>query len=178
LSLTDSLEKANNNLYNYVLQNENGSQVQIVSLIATDNAAISKYINSSMKEFSASGLSPKRSTKRIGTMTRNTIVFGNTDRIEYEYIQANSTNKSYMEYAIVVDKSNASDLSGLVNFVENIIMKKIPPKPQVLNIPLIKLSSKRNIGIAKRIKDDGLSIGVFPADESFTMEVSAYPAEQ
>jgi hypothetical protein len=65
-----------------------------------------------------------------------------------------------------------------VQFVESIALKRSIPKPQVLNIPSIKLSSKWGVGIVKRMNDDGLSVNLFPDGEKFTVKITAYPAEK
>jgi len=54
---------------------------------------------------------------------------------------------------VFADTANATDLSGLVQFVENTIIQKTYTNPQVFPIPSIKLSSKWNISIVKRLKD-------------------------
>jgi 5S rRNA maturation endonuclease (ribonuclease M5) len=144
----------------------------MVSLIATDNATITKYINNSMKELSNNKLSPKKSTKKIGTTTRTVISFGDTDRVGYDYIQTTSTNKTYIEYTVLVDKADINtDLAPLIEFVEKTTLKRTTSKAQVLNLPAIKLSSKWGIGIIKRIKPEGLSLNILPNSGKYVVEI-------
>ncbi|MFA7717559.1 MAG: serine protease [Candidatus Absconditabacterales bacterium] len=178
LQVTSLIEKPANNLYAYVLEDEHGNQIQINSLIATDSAAINKYVNDSMKQFTDSDFTVQKKVIKIGSISRNKILFGDDSTVGYDYIQTNGANKSYLEICIFVDKENAADLSGLVQFVESIALKRSIPKPQVLNIPSIKLSSKWGVGIVKRMNDDGLSVNLFPDGEKFTVKITAYPAEK
>jgi hypothetical protein len=152
--LDTALEKINNNLYTYTLYNENDGMVNMLSLIATDNTAITRYISNTMKQLADNGYSPKKSVKKIGTTTRNAILFSDDEGIGYDYIQTSSTNKTYLEFIIFVDKADAGDLTGLMQFVENTIIKKTYAKPQVFAIPSIKLSSQRGVSIVKRLKDE------------------------
>jgi hypothetical protein len=166
------VEKKANNIYSYSFSNKNESYVDMMSLIATDNAAVTKYINSTMKQLKDSDLSPTKSIKKIGNTTRAVIAFGDTDWVGYDYIQTTSTNKTYLEFTVYVDKEDvAADLANLIEFVENTTIKKTSIKPQPFNLPLIKLSSKRDIGIVKRIKDEGLTISIFPANGKYTADV-------
>ena len=175
LTLDSALEKPTNNLYTYTLYNGNNSLVSMLSLIATDNTAISKYIANTMKQLTDGGYTPKKSIKKIGNTTRNTILFGNDNGIGYDYIQTTSTNKTYLEFIIFADKSDLTDLSGLVQFVENTIIKKTYAKPQVFALPSIKLSSKWNISIVKRLKDQWITISLLPNDGRYIAELSLYP---
>lgn len=107
-----------------------------------------------MKQLSDNEVSPSKSTKKIGTTTRNVISFGTDTWVGYDYIQTTSTNKTYLEFIILVDKEYVTDLPALIQFVEGTTFKRTYSKPQVFNLPMIKLSSKWNIGIVKRLKDD------------------------
>lgn len=179
LTLNGMIEKKNNNLYQYSFVNKNDSSIDIVSLIATDNATITKYISNTMKQLSDSDFSPKKSTKKIGNTTRTVISFGDSDRVGYDYIQMTSTNKTYLDFTVLMDKGNASsDLSDMIDFVENIAVKKTSIKPQVFNIPMIKLSSTWNIGIVKWMKSDGISLTIFPTNGKYVTELSAYIGEK
>ena len=132
-----------------------------------------------MKQLSDSDFSPKKSTKKIGNITRTVISFGDSDRVGYDYIQMTSTNKTYLEFTVLMDKGNASsDLSDMIDFVENIAVKKTSIKPQVFNIPMIKLSSTWNIGIVKWMKSDGISLTIFPTNGKYVTELSAYIGEK
>ena len=125
-----------------------------------------------MKQLKDGELSPTKSTKKIGNTTRAVIAFGDTDWVGYDYIQTTSTNKTYLEFTVYVDKEDIkSDLANLIEFVENTTIKKSSIKPLPFNLPLIKLSSKRDIGIVKRIKDAGLTISIFPANGKYTADV-------
>jgi hypothetical protein len=56
---------------------------------------------------------------------------------------------------VLVDKEDiASDLADLIDFVESTTIKKSSLKPQPFNLPIIKLSSKRDVGIVKWMKRD------------------------
>lgn len=179
LILNSVIEKKNNNLYSYSFSNENDSNVAIASLIATDNAAITKYINNSMKQLVAGEYTPKKTTKRIGTTTRTVISFGDDDRVGYNYIQTTSTNKTYLEFTILVDKEDVdNDLSDLIAFVENTSLKKPSSMPQVFNLPMIKLSSKWNVGIVKYFNENGLSINIFPNNGKYQAEIFGYVGVQ
>ncbi|MEI6672234.1 MAG: hypothetical protein WCL02_02485 [bacterium] len=57
------------------MSNKNDSSVDILSLIATDNATITKYIANTMKELNDGKVSPKKSIKKIGNTTRTVISF-------------------------------------------------------------------------------------------------------
>lgn len=174
LILDSAIEKKNNNLYSYSFSNKNDSSVDIISLIATDNAAITKYINNSMKQLVDGDYSPKKTTKRIGTTTRTIISFGDSDWVGYDYIQTTSTNKTYLEFTVLVDKEDVDkDLFDLITFVESTTFKK-PSKAQVFNLPVIKLSSKWNIGIVKYFNANGLSINIFPNNGNYLAEIFAY----
>ena len=167
------VEKKNNNLYNYSLYNKNDSSIDISSVIASDSGAITKYINDNMKQLSDGEYSPKKVTKRIGTTTRSVISFWQDSRVGYKYIQTTSTNKTYMEYTVLVDKEDiAADLSDLIGFVENITLKKNYAKAQVFNFPVIKLSTKWNIGIVKYVWYNWLTLNIFPTNGKYTTEVS------
>lgn len=100
------IEKQSNNLYSYSFGNKNDSSVDMLSLIATDNATITKYINNTVKQLNDSKVSPKKSTKKIGNTTRTVIAFGDADRVGYDYIQTTSTNKTYLEFTVLVDKAD------------------------------------------------------------------------
>lgn len=153
LRLDLALEKKNNNLYRYSLYNANDNSIDIISLIATDNATISKYVANSMKQLRESEYSPTKTTKRIGTTTWSVITFGGEDRIGYDYIQMTSSNKTYLEFVILVDKEDIkSDVPKFLQFVENTTIKKSTVKPQPFNFPVIKLSSQRKIGILKYLQ--------------------------
>jgi hypothetical protein len=175
LTLDVGIEKKNNNLYRYSLSNANTSSVDIMSIIATDNTTISKYINDGMKQLTDGGYAPKKTTKRIGTTTWVIISFGDSDRVGYDYIQITSTNKTYLEFTVLVDQADvAEDLPDLIAFVENTTLKKPNTKAQVFNLPVIKLSSKWNIGIVKYFTSNGLSINIFPSNGKYTSEIAAY----
>ena len=63
----------------------------------------------------------------------------------------------------MVDREDAkADLVSLQTFVESIIIKKSSTKPQVLNLPGVKPSSKRGVSIVKWIDEDGLNIALLP----------------
>lgn len=175
LKLDSAIEKKSNNLYRYSFSNKNDSYVDLMSLIATDNTAVTKYINDAIKDLTDRWFAPKRSTKRIGTTTRTVISFGDSDRVGYDYVQTTSTTKTYLEFTVLVDKADvASDLSDLIQFVEKTTLKKSYIKPQVFNLPMIKLSSKWNISIVKYFNDNWLSINIFPSNGKYVTEVSAY----
>lgn len=175
LTLNSIVEKKNNNLYSYALSNKNESTVDILSLIATDNATITKYIANTMKELNDGKVSPKKSIKKIGNTTRTVISFGNSDRVGYDYIQTTSTNKTYLEFTVLVDKEDInSDLADLIQFVESSTIKKTTIKPEVFNLPVIKLSSKWNVSIVKWIKNNGMSLTVFANNWNYVSELSAY----
>jgi len=177
LSLNSAIEKKNNNLYAYTLENGNTTQIQLYSLIATDDAAIQKYINALIRSSKASGMNAQKTIKKIGTTTRQIVMSTSDDIVWYEYIQTHSTNKTYMDFVIAVDKDDIqSDFLNMQSFVESIILKNSYAKPQVLNLPGISLSSKRGVSIVKWIGDNGLNISVLPASANFSIDLSAYPA--
>jgi len=178
LTLDSALEKKNNNIYSYSLSNENNSTVNMFSLIATDNTTISRYISNSMKQASDSSRSPTKSIKKIGNTTRSVISFWSDTWVGYDYIQTTSTNKTYLEFVVLVDKEYVTDLPALIWFVENTTVKRNYSKPQVFNLPIIKLSSKWNVGIVKRIKSDGLSISILPTNGKYVSEINAYVWEK
>ncbi len=179
LNLDVMVEKQRNNLYTYSLSNANASIIDMESLIATDNASISRYIGDTMKKLKENDMSPKRSTKRVGTMTWTVISFGGEDRVGYDYIQTSSTNKTYLEFTVRVDKEDVdADLADMIGFVEDTIVKKLSIKPQPFNLPMVKLSSKRNVGIVKWMKEDGLSLTLYPTDGKYVTEITAYIGEK
>jgi hypothetical protein len=173
LTPTAMLEKSSNHLYNYTLSDADGDAIYINSLIATDNAAIQKYINHYRQKLRDSDLTTTQTTKRIGTTSWTIVAFSGETEVGYDYIQTSSTNKKYMEYTIIVDPANDDKLDGFVDFVERIVIKKPTIKSQVLNIPGIKLSSKWNLGIVKWIDDQGLNIYAFPSGDKFAIHISA-----
>lgn len=176
LSLFSAIEKKNNNLYAYFAENTNTSQVRMHSLIATDDAAMQRYVSNEVKNFKSFGFSTQKATKKIWTTSRQVITSISDDLIIYEYVQSHSTNKTYLEFVVMVDKEDAkADLVDLQTFVESIIIKKSSTKPQVLNLPGVKLSSKRGVSIVKRIDEDGLNISLLPTSTNFTINLSAYP---
>ena len=175
LVLDTAIEKKNNNLYSYSFINKNDSMVDMISLIATDNTTITKYINATMNQLRDSKMSPKKSTKRIGNTTRTIILFGESDWIGYNYIQTTSTNKTYLEFTVLIDKEDIrSDLATMIDFVEKTTIKKTSTKPQVFEIPMIKLSSKWNIGIVKWLKGNGVSLNIFPVNGKYVTEINIY----
>lgn len=178
LALYSALEKKNNNLYMYSLHDTDYGSVTMRTLIASDNTAITRYINNSIKSFTDNDFTVKKGTKKIGTTSFTTILFSNENFVGYDYIQTSSTTKTHLEFIIFLDKESASDLSGLMQFVESTIIKKSYTKPQVFNIPAISLSSKRNISIVKWIQNDWMYIWLFPADGKYVAEVSAFAAEK
>lgn len=175
LQVVDSIEKTENNLYSYKLVNDNGSLVFLDGLIATNDATVGRYVNESSKVLSDSDFIVKKETKKVGSTMRTKLSFSNEYAVGYNYTQTNGIQKWYAEFWIVADKDNASDLSWLVQFVENIVIKKSSLKPQVLNMPWIKLSSTWGLGIVKSMDEDGLSISIFPDTGKYVMEISAYP---
>lgn len=176
LYLFSAIEKKNNNLYAYVTENDNTSQVRMSSLIATDDAAIQKYVANEVKSMKAFGFSTQKTPKKIWTTTWQLITSISDDLIIYEYIQSHSTNKTYLEFIVMVDREDAkADLVSLQTFVESIIIKKSSTKPQVLNLPGVKPSSKRGVSIVKWIDEDGLNIALLPKSWNFTINLSAYP---
>lgn len=174
LTLDNALEKNVNNLYNYTLYNENDSMVMLSSFIATDDAAMSAYTNNTVKYLRDNDYAPKKTSKMMGGVKRNVVSFGDDTLVGYYYIQASSTTKTYLEFAVLVDKENVEDISDLVWFVEGITVKKSYTKPKVFNLPIVKLSSAWNISIVKWLNDDGLSVNVFPKSGKFSTEISAY----
>jgi hypothetical protein len=149
--------------------------VDMISLIATDNTTITKYVNATMTQLRDSKMSPKKSTKRIGNTTRTVILFGESDWIGYNYIQTTSTNKTYLEFTVLIDKEDIrSDLATMIDFVEKTTIKKTSNKPQVFEIPMIKLSSKWNIGIVKWLKGNGVSLNIFPVNGKYVTEINIY----
>ncbi|MEI6672233.1 MAG: hypothetical protein WCL02_02480 [bacterium] len=62
----------------------------------------------------------------------------------------------------------------MIQFIESSVIKKTSVKPQVFSLPVIKLSSKWNIGIVKRIKNNGMSVTIFPTNGNYVSELSAY----
>lgn len=176
LSLFSALEKKNNNLYAYIAENENTSQVRMHSMIATDDTAIQRYVANELKSYKSFGFSAQKSTKKIWTTTRQVITSISDDLMIYQYIQSHSTNKTYLEFVVMVSTEDArADLVHLQTFVESIIVKKSSTKPQVLNLPGVSLSSKRGVSIVKWLDDDGLNISVLPKSSNFTINLSAYP---
>lgn len=175
LTLNSMIEKQSNNLYSYSFGNKNDSSVDMLSLIATDNTTITKYISNTMKQLNDGKVSPKKSTKKIGNTTRTVISFGDTDRVGYDYIQTTSTNKTYLEFTVLVDKTDVwADLANLIAFVEGTTIKRSSNKPEPFNLPVLKLSSKWDIGIVKWIKNDWISINIFPANGKYVTEVGEY----
>lgn len=178
LKLDSVFEKEKNNLFTYSLSNANGSNVSVSSFIATDNDTIKRYVNSKMKEYAASEFSPHKSVKKIGTVSRTIVSIGWDDWVGYDYIKSTSTNKTYLEFIVYAKKSDIEDIADLIHFVENISVKKISTKPQAFNFPLIKLSSKWSIGIAKWLKEDWLLINIFPKNEKYVARVAIYTVEK
>jgi hypothetical protein len=73
---------------------------------------------------------------------------------------------------VLVDKEDIkSDLADLLAFVEDTTIKKSSIKPQPFNIPIVKLSSKRDISIVKWIKNEGLTINIFPVNGKYAADV-------
>ena len=108
-----------------------------------------------MKQLKDNEMNPTKSTKKIGNTTRTVISFGSTDRVGYDYIQTTSTNKTYLEFTVYVDTEDIkSDLADLIDFVESTTIKKSSIKPQPFNLPVIKLSSKWNVGIVKWMRNN------------------------
>ncbi len=172
LNLDLIVEKKANNLYNYSFKNANDSIVDMISLIATDNVAVTRYISSVMKQLKESQLNPTKSTKKIGNTSWTVIMFWDADWIGYDYIQTSSNNKTYLEFTVLVDKEDIkSDLADLLAFVEDTTIKKSSIKPQPFNIPIIKLSSKRDISIVKWIRNEGLTINIFPVNGKYAADV-------
>ena len=68
----------------------------------------------------------------------------------YDYVQTHSTNKTYLEFVVWVDKGDVkSDLENLLNFVDSMTINRSTTKAQVLNLPGITPSSKRGVSITK-----------------------------
>ncbi|MCX6822468.1 MAG: serine protease [candidate division SR1 bacterium] len=179
ISLIDSTEKKNNNLYEYILENDNTSQVRLQDLIASDDAAIQKYINNAMKVSKAKGMTTQKMTKKIGNISFQVMIGMDEDIVIYEYIQTHSTNKTYLDFVVLVDRGDVkADLSNLLSFVEAVTIKKSTTKPQVLNLPGVTLSSKREIGIVKGLNNGSLNIMLFPTSDKFVINLSAYPASK
>jgi len=174
LTLDNALEKKVNNLYHYSLYNENDSVVKISSYIATNDAAISTYTNNTVKYLHDNDYTPKKTSKIIEGVKWNVLSFGDDTLVGYYYIQASSKTKTYLKFIVFVDKEDIGDLPGLVSFIEGITIKKSYTKPKVLNLPVVKLSSKWNISIVKWIDENGLSVNVFPQSGRYSTEIWAY----
>lgn len=174
LSLVSAIEKQPHNFYEYGLQDANEWGVRLRSLIATDNAAIQKYIANEIKTFQSRGMKTQKISKKIWNINRQVIVGIDDDNIIYEYIQSSSTNKTYLEFGALLDTEDAKgSLEDILAFIEGITVKRSTSKPQVLNVPSLKLSSKRWVSITKWIEEDGLHIRIFPNSTAYTMNISA-----
>jgi len=171
LTLNYAIEKKSNNLYSYSLYNENDSSIDMVSLIATDNATITRYISNVMKQLADNDYAPKKTTKKIWTTTRTVISFGTDDRVGYDYIKTTSTNKTYLEFVVYADKEETQDIADLIKFVESTTIKKSSGTPQAFNLPSVKLSSTWNIGIMKYMQNGSLSLNIFPTNSKYVSEI-------
>jgi hypothetical protein len=179
LSLINATEKKTNNLYEYVLDADSGSQIRLQSVIATDDAAIQKYISAGVKSAKSLGRTVQKLTKKIGSTSFQVLVGIDEDIVIYDYVQTHSSNKTYLEFVILVDKDKAkTDLANLINFVDAMTVKKSTSKPQALSFPGITLSSKRGVSIIKVLDGGELSISLLQKSDNFTIDISAYPASK
>ena len=176
LSLSSEVEKKNNNLYQYILENANTNQIGIYSQVATDDATIQQDINEVVKYYKSIGASVQKSSKKIGTTTRQVVSSISDNQIIYRYYQTHSSNKTYLQFIVAVASDTKTDLIDMLNFVEAITVQKSYTKPQVLNLPNVTLSSKRGVGIVKSIDENGLNICVLPKSNGYHLDLYAEQA--
>lgn len=155
------------------MENDNTNQIGLYTVIATDDAAVQQSISDIMKYYKSTGASTKKTSKKIGTMTRQVVTSISDDVIIYRYYQTHSSTKTYMEFVAAVDTETKTDLSGMVTFIEGITLKTSSSKPQVLNLPNVTISSKRGLGLSKFIDEDGLNICLLPKGDAYHLDLYA-----
>lgn len=174
LSVSSAIEKKNNNLYQYILENDNANQIGLYSLVATDDATIQQDITEVVSYYKSMGRSTKKISKKIGTMTRQVVSSISDDQIIYRYYQTHSSNKTYFQFIVAVAAADAkTDLPGMLEFIESIDLHKVYTKPQVLNLPNVTLSSKRGLGIIKSVDEDWLNICLLPKSKGYHIDLYA-----
>ena len=179
LSVISDTEKKSNNLYEYVLENKNTSQVRLQSVVATDDTAIQKYINAGVKSAKSLGRTVQKITKKIWSTSFQVLVGMDDNAVIYDYVQTHSTNKTYLEFVVWVDKGDVkSDLENLLNFVDSMTINRSTTKAQVLNLPGITPSSKRGVSITKVLDQWELNISLYQKSDNFAIDLTAYPSSK